>query len=148
MKYLLKLFRICSECSVNIQNVQQCSDCFRLFSNVQTLLRISSTKNWSVQNFLTLQCISKYGVSNQVQWMNAPNLCLLQSGAIHITTYCAIWSLEFVFIKCFHIPVQKKYTTHSNKCRYLKIRCFKAGSINAYPQSLPITLYLYVWLEL
>ena len=62
MKYLLKLFRICSECSVNIQNVQQCSDSvqsmfrkfriwseftvkfrmFRLYSECSVMFRICS----------------------------------------------------------------------------------------------------------
>ena len=48
----------------------------------------------------------------------------------------------FSSIKCIHIPIEKKYTTHYTKCSYLKIRALKVGSINAYPQSLHFTCML------
>ena len=62
------LFRQCSECSDFSDNVQNFQSTFRMFrissefsvnvQNVQTLLRLFQNfyhKNWSIQNFLTLQ---------------------------------------------------------------------------------------------
>ena len=51
------LFRYCSECSVFSDNAQtlfsQCSECSE---SVQTFQNLQH-KSWSIQNFLTLQCI-------------------------------------------------------------------------------------------
>ena len=43
---MFRMFRICSEFSVQVQNVQ---NLFRLFQNFQH-------NNWSIQNYLTVQC--------------------------------------------------------------------------------------------
>ena len=77
-----------SECSVMFRLFSECSVMFRQFSEYQAQQLVCS-------EFLDFPVYFEIRVSNQVQRMNAPNQNLFS-------------------IKCFHIPVQKKYTTHSN----------------------------------
>jgi hypothetical protein len=75
---------------------------------IETITWIYLVLIWLYSLFDSSQNVSHiYGVSNQVQWMHAPNISLLQSWSIHIAKYFVIWSY---FNKMYSYSCSEKNT--------------------------------------